>query len=130
MPKNIIMFQAIFLMHLEKTKSEGGAGLYNEVARDDEHPVIKFKGKRDNGTSKLHAARFTWLPISDPSKWFHKVAAKRKPVIRTMPLEASGTNDQVSTKSVEAMHDRTRVLKLKFFHSGKKILVFNYNEYV
>lgn len=105
-------------MWLQKAKEDGSSALYVDVSKDEEPATVKFKKGRDDGVSKLHPARFCRAPLAEPDVWWKNMPLKRRPIIRRIPLESLGGADQVSDKTVEAVHDRTRLLKLKHFFAG------------
>ena len=109
---------ALFKMKAEKDKLDGASGLFANLAKDGDHPVVSFAKKTDNGRDKLHPARFCRYPMIEPSKWYDKVPIKSKPIIRQLNLEFSGSQNSVSEKTIEYLHDRTKSLSLKHFYSG------------
>ena len=109
--------ESLFNMHCSREKSLGGQKLFQAVAVETHHPTIKFKAQKDNCKSKLHKARFQRLPLTSPDKWFKNVPLKRSPVIRQLPLEYTGSQDMVSEKTIEILHDRSKAITLKELYS-------------
>ena len=116
--KDMDTLSALFKMKAEKDKLDGASGLYANLAKDGDHPVVTFDKKKDNGREKLHPARFCRYPMSEPNKWYGRVPIKSKPIIRQLNLEYSGSQNSVSEKTIEFLHDRTKSLSLKHFYSG------------
>ena len=108
----------LFKMKAEKDKLDGAASLYANLSKDGVMPVTSYKKMKDDGKLKLHPARFNRAPISDLAEYYHLVPIKHKPIIRQMNLEHSGSENAVSDKTIEILHDRTKSLNLKHFYSG------------
>ena len=84
---------------MEKEKHEGNS----DIAKDGKQHTTIFKEEADNGTDKLHKARWCRMPTTCPSTWYKNVPLKRTPVIRSLPLEFSGSMNMVAQKSVEVL---------------------------
>ena len=109
--------EALFNMHCSREKSLHGQKVFQAVAVETHHPTVKFSEGKDNCKNKLHKARFLRQPLTSPEKWFKKVPLKRSPVIRELPLEFTGSHDQVAERTIEIMHDRSKACTLKEFYS-------------
>ena len=115
--------ESMFNMAKSREKSLGAQKLFQAVNSDIKHPKIKFKKQKDNCTSKLHAARFQRKPITSVEQWADKIPLQRTPVIRQLPLEFTGTHDQVAERTIEILHDRSKAPTLKEFASGNADVV-------
>jgi len=87
-------------------------------SRDKKPRSKKFKADKDNGFKKLHPARFERYPLGDIKSWFKKVPRIRSHQFKSLPLQFSGTHNKVTLKTIQAMHDRTKILTFRMFHSG------------
>lgn len=91
---------------LEKDAEKQNLG--EEVfTRDCKPKKIKHKAQTDNGTTKLHLARFHRQPLSHPKKWYDKVPQKRTEIIRNFPQDHYGLQGQVSPTTIGKLHNRT-----------------------
>ena len=115
--------EAMFNMTKSREKSLGAQKLFQAVNSDVKHPKIKFKSAKDNCTTKLHPARFLRKPITSPDQWAKDMPIQRTPVIRQLPLEFTGTHDQVAERTIEILHDRSKAPTLKEFYSGNAEVV-------
>ena len=87
----------------EEEKKGGGAAVFG---KDKKLRAVEFKKGKDNGTSKLHEARFELrMPFCMPKKYWHRLPPKRE-VFRHFPLSHLGMEGQVSETTVVGMHDR------------------------
>ena len=86
--------------------------------KDKKLKAVVFKKEKDNGTTKLHAARFELrMPLSLPKKYWHKLPAKRD-VFRHFPLAHLGMEGQVAETTVVRMHDRRVPITLDMLYKG------------
>ena len=97
--------EAMFNMTKSREKSLGAQKLFQAVNSDVKHPKVKLKKGKDNCTNKLHPARFLRKPITSPDQWYKEMPLQRTPVIRQLPLEFTGTHDQVAERTIEILHD-------------------------
>jgi hypothetical protein len=68
--------------NMEKEKKRRDLG--EDVCQQDSKPKkIKHKAATDNGTSKLHEARYHRMPICHPKEYYHKMPKKREEIIRS-----------------------------------------------
>jgi hypothetical protein len=91
-------------MEKEAEKQNLGEDIFN---RDSKPKKIKFKAQTDNGTSKLHEARYLRPPIAQPKDYFGKILQKRTEIIRNFPMEHYGMQGQVPDATIGRMHNRT-----------------------
>ena len=87
-------------------------------SRDKKPRSKKFKADKDNGFKKLHPARFERYPLGDIKSWYKKVPRIRSHQFKSLPLQFSGSHNKVTLKTIQAMHDRTKILTFKMFHAG------------
>ena len=86
--------------------------------RDKKPLATKYPEAKDDGFKKLHPARFERFPLSDIKDWWKKVPRVRSHQYKNLPLQYSGTHNKVTLRTIQQMHDRTKVLSFKHFHSG------------
>jgi len=86
--------------------------------RDKKPLTTKYPEAKDDGFKKLHPARFERFPLSDIKDWWKKVPRVRSHQYKNLPLQYSGTHNKVTLRTIQQMHDRTKVLSFKHFHSG------------
>ena len=99
----------------EEEKKGGGSAVFG---KDKKLKAVVFKKEKDNGTTKLHAARFELrMPLSLPKKYWHKLPAKRD-VFRHFPLAHLGMEGQVAETTVVRMHDRRVPITLDMLYKG------------
>ena len=111
--------ETVYNMTQKRNKALGTNKLFQAVAVETKHPTRKFDKHRDDCKRKLHPARFLRGPLLAPDVWYgKKVPIKRSPVIRELPLEYVGAQDQISERTIEIMHDRSKGVTLKEFYSG------------
>ena len=122
--------QSCFRMYLDKVKAEGGGGIGEGIAKDVKHPKVQFKSGSDDRKRKLHKASFLRLPLSDEKYWCEKVPMKRKPIIRALNLAHSGSNNKVSSKTIELLHDRSKPVELKHLTTGSLAVAAKGNAYM
>jgi hypothetical protein len=84
-------------------------------SRDKKPRSKKFKADKDNGFKKLHPARFERYPLGDIKSWYKKVPRIRSHQFKSLPLQFSGSHNKVTLKTIQAMHDRTKILTFKMF---------------
>ena len=112
--KSMDTLLACFKMKMEKEKHENNS----DIAKDGKQHTTIYKEEADNGTDKLHKARWCRMPTTCPSNWYKDVPLKRTPVIRSLPLEYSGSMNMVAQKSIEVVHNRSNAYQLKHFFVG------------
>ena len=99
----------------EEEKKGGGAAVFG---KDKKLRAVEFKKGKDNGTSKLHEARFELrMPFCMPKKYWHRLPPKRE-VFRHFPLSHLGMEGQVSETTVVRMHDRRVPVTLDMLCKG------------
>ena len=99
----------------EEEKKGGEAAVFG---KDKKLRAVEFKKGKDNGTSKLHEARFELrMPFCMPKKYWHRLPPKRE-VFRHFPLSHLGMEGQVSETTVVRMHDRRVPVTLDMLCKG------------
>ena len=102
---------------LEADKKNKGENV--EILRkDSKPPSVNFKKGRDNGTSKLHKARFCRAPLAHPKHWMKNMPQRRHHVYKNMRFEFSGTENSLNDRTISSCHDRAVALQLKHFSAG------------
>ena len=101
----------------ENTKSVE-SDLSASYTRDKKPLAIKYPEAKDDGFKKLHPARFERFPLADIKDWWKKVPRVRSHQYKNLPLQYSGTHNKVTLRTIQLMHDRTKVLSFKQFHTG------------
>jgi hypothetical protein len=92
--------------NMEKEKKRRDLG--EDVCQQDSKPKkIKHKAATDNGTSKLHEARYHRMPICHPKEYYHKMPKKREEIIRSFPMDHYGVQGQVPAAVIGKLHNRT-----------------------
>ena len=86
--------------------------------KEGSQPTVEFRRQKDDRRKRLHPASFMRLPIRKYKHWYKNVPVKRKPFIKSMDLEFTGTRNAVTDVTLKRMHDRTKALQLKHFFSG------------
>ena len=76
---------------------------------------VTYAEQVDNRLDQLHPACLIRKPLSDPSTYWHLVPTKVEPVVLHLPLYHLGLEYQLSPKTVEMCHDRTKTLVIKYF---------------
>ena len=115
--------ESIMALHnaYRKKKKDQGSNLANgKFSADGVMPVTNFRNEpqEDNGIDLLHKARWGRLPLAPPAAWYHQVKQKHSPVmIIAIPLEVSGSDNQVPPQVIELLHDRKQAAN----HLQKKI---------
>jgi hypothetical protein len=84
-------------------------------SRDSKPKKIKHKAQTDNGTTKLHLARYHRQPLTHPKHWYDQVPQKRTEIIRNFPQEQYGMQGQVSDTTIGRLHNRTVVQNFEAF---------------
>ena len=88
---------------------------------DDKITSIKIEEGVDDAKVILHKEarnlRPAILEIKDQMSWLEK---SRKEIIRNLPLEVYGLQDQIQSKVIEACHDLTSTLKIDMFGKAHK----------
>ena len=92
--------------------------LSSSFTRDKKPPLVKFKKEKDDGFKTLHSARFQRFPLGEVKDWFKKVPRVRSHQYKSLPLQYSGSHNKVTQRTIQQMHDRTKCLAFKHFHSG------------
>ena len=92
--------------------------LTSSYTRDKKPLAIKYPEAKDDGFKKLHPARFERFPLADIKDWWKKVPRVPSHQYKNLPLQYSGTHNKVTLRTIQQMHDRTKVLSFKQFHSG------------
>ena len=106
-----------FKAHYEKEEEKKGGGSA-VFGRDRKLKAQRFKGGKDNGTSRLHPARFELrMPLAAPKKYWDRIPARRE-VFRHFPLAHLGMEGQVSETTVVRMHDRRVPISLDMLYKG------------
>ena len=75
----------------------------------------KFKGGKDDGYTVLHPARFLRQPYGPPKKWWKEVPLNRdqEGVCLDLPLEFVGCANNIASKTLSHLHDRSYPLQLR-----------------
>jgi len=90
--------------------------LGQEIFQKDGKPKkVKYKAQSDNGTTKLHLARFGRPPLSHPKEYYKHVPKKHDVIIRNFPMEHLGLTGQVSENTVGKLHNRSVPLTFEAF---------------
>ena len=76
------------------------------------------KPHKDDGFKQLHPARFQRYPLGDIKDWWKKMPRTRSHSFKNLPLMFSGSHNKITQKTIHCMHDRTKPLSFKHFHSG------------
>ena len=106
-----------FKEHYEKEEEKKGAGSA-VYGKDRKLKPVSFRKSKDDGLTKLHAARFQLrMPLCAPKKYWHKMPARRE-VYRHFPLAHLGMEGQVSEATVVRMHDRRVPITLDMLYKG------------
>jgi len=92
--------------------------LSSTFTRDKKPKSTRYKAAKDDGFKKLHPARFERYPLGNISSWFKKMPRVRSHQFKNLSLQFSGSHNKVTTKTIQAMHDRTKCLTFKMFHTG------------
>ena len=90
---------------LDKRAERMGAGKA-VFAKDPKLKKVKYKKFEDNGSSRLHPARFNPLPYGDPVTWAREVPVKREQVLKNLYMANYGVEGQWDAKLVVKLHDR------------------------
>ena len=77
-----------------------------------------FKSAKDNGFQHLHEARFLRYPLAKIDKWWKLVPKVRSHQYKNLPLKFSGSNNKLTQKTIQGLHDRTKCLQFKHFHAA------------
>jgi hypothetical protein len=76
--------------------------------------LVQINGVDDRG-KVLHPARFLPDSLLPPYTWWQSVPTKLDPLSTSLQLKHLGMEHQVSVKTIEMCHDRTKPLELKMF---------------
>lgn len=80
---------------------------------DETIKVVTTVAEEDNASDKLAKARFSLRPeVVEPGVYWSQVTIKWPEVHRSLPLEWSGRQHAVSSKTIELMHDMASLLKV------------------
>ena len=91
--------------HYEKEAEKRGVG--GAIFGQDQKLKAKaFKKQNDNGSSKLHPARWERLPMVPPRKYWKKVPKKRDDIFRHLHLAHYGAEGMVNEATLVRLHDR------------------------
>ena len=77
-----------------------------------------FKKQKDDGFKHLHLARFQRLPLAKMEKWWKLVPKVRTHQYKNLELKFSGCNNKLTQKTIQSLHNRTKVLQFKHFHAA------------
>ena len=102
-------------LHKNYVETTGKGAAHEGDGGDPDPPLLTYREKTDDGKTSFHRARFERAPTVSQEIWYSNVPLKRSPIIRNLPLSHSGSQFAVSSKTIEAMHDRSRSLTLKQF---------------
>ena len=98
---------------VEEEKKELGDSAFS---KDTVVKKTKYKAAKDDGYTKLHAARSARQPLAEPDKWYGKlVPIKRTVIVRNFPIEHYGAAGQVSDKTLGKCHNRAVDLPFEQF---------------
>ena len=80
---------------------------------DDPIKTILTEREEDNASTLLASSRYSLRPeVVEPSVYWSRVKTKWPETHRSLPLEWSGRQHMVSSKTIELMHDMASVLKV------------------
>ena len=80
---------------------------------DDPIKTILTEREEDNASTLLASSRYNLRPeVVEPSVYWSRVKTKWPETHRSLPLEWSGRQHMVSSKTIELMHDMASVLKV------------------
>ena len=80
---------------------------------DETIKVVTTVSEEDNASNKLARARFVLRPeVVEPAMYWSQVTIKWPEVHRSLPLDRSGRQHAVSSKTIELMHDMASLLKV------------------
>jgi hypothetical protein len=99
-------------MSAEDLKKNLGQEIFQ---RDGVPKKVKYKAQSDNGTTKLHPARFNRPPLSHPKEYYKLVPKKHDVIIRNFPMDHLGLNGQVSEATIGKLHNRSVPLTFEAF---------------
>jgi hypothetical protein len=99
---------------LEKDEEKQNLG-DNVFSRDSKPKKVQHKAQTDNGTTKLHLARYHRQHLTHPKHWYHQVPQKLTEIIRNFPQEQYGMHGQVSDTTIGRLHNQTVVQNFKAF---------------
>jgi hypothetical protein len=77
--------------------------------RDGVTRKIRFKAQSDNGTTKLHLARYLRLPLVHPKDYYKNMPSRRDVVVRNFPMDHYGLTGQIKDDVIGKVHNRTVV---------------------
>ena len=101
-----------------KQSSAVESDLSHSFTRDKKPPSTTYKKEKDDSYKKLHPARFQRYPLSNIKDWWKKVPRIRSHQFKNLPLQFSGAHNKLTQKTIQLMHDRTKPLTFKHFHTG------------
>ena len=85
---------------------------------DKKPKATTFKKQKDDGFKHLHLARFQRQPLAKMDKWWKLVPKVRTHQYKNLPLKFSGCNNKLTQKTIQSLHDRTKVMQFKHFHAA------------
>lgn len=100
-------------MYNEQKKQKSNTS--DSIGRTVKLRTRKFKAGKDDGYTVLHPARFLRQPFGPPKKWWKEVPINRdsEGVCLDLPLEFVGCANNIATKTLSHLHDRTYPLQLR-----------------
>jgi hypothetical protein len=75
--------------------------------RDGVTRKTRFKAQSDNGTTKLHLARYLWLPLLHPKDYYKHMPSRRDVVVRNFPMDHYGLTGQIKDDVIRKVHNRS-----------------------
>ena len=78
-------------------------------------PSVTFKEAKDNGTTKLHPARWHRGALLPPEEYYHQTPVNYSHIYKNIPMKHLGMQHKVCDKTIIAMHDKRVTLTIKHF---------------
>ncbi len=114
---DLVNLLSIAKLERENLKALDG-DLTSSFIPDRKPKSTSFKSAKDNGFQHLHEARFLRYPLAKIDKWWKLVPKVRSHQYKNLPLKFSGSNNKLTQKTIQGLHDRTKSLQFKHFHSA------------
>ena len=103
--------------HFEKEAEKRGVG-EAIFGRDQRLRSKQFPAQKDDGSSRLHPARWERLPMVEPKKYWKKVPKKREDIFRHLYLAHYGAEGLVNEATLVRLHDRQVPVELYMLHGA------------
>ena len=88
---------------------------YETFSRDVKPPTVVFKEAKDNGSTKLHPARWHRGALVPPEDYYDQTPVNHVHIYKNIPLKHLGMQHKVCDKTIIAMHDKRVTLNIKHF---------------